>query len=71
MKKGAHPNYVIATVTCACGSVYKTYSTVENIFVETCFKCSPIFTGSETKAVIGQVEKYLKRKAKSEAKKKS
>jgi hypothetical protein len=33
-------------------------------------KCSPVFTGGETKAVIGQVEKFLKRKAKISEKKK-
>lgn len=71
MKKNIHPNYELTTVTCACGSTYTLYSTTKNIFVETCKNCSPIFTGGETKTVIGQVEKYLKRKEKSESKRKS
>jgi|FaiFalDrversion2_1042247.scaffolds.fasta_scaffold14867_2 large subunit ribosomal protein L31 len=70
MKKKIHPNYELATVTCACGEKYQVYSTTKSIFVETCRKCSPVFTGGETKAVIGQVEKFLKRKAKISEKKK-
>ena len=34
MKKGIHPNYVEATVTCACGNTFKTMSTVSNINVD-------------------------------------
>lgn len=71
MKKEIHPNYELATVTCACGEQYQVYSTIKNIFVETCKKCSPIFTGGEIKVVIGQVEKFLRRKAKTEAKRKN
>jgi len=69
MKKKIHPQYELATVTCACGERYQIYSTIKSIFVENCAKCSPVFTGGETKVVIGQVEKFLKRKAKTEAKK--
>ena len=29
MKKNIHPNYVEATVTCACGNTFKTKSTKE------------------------------------------
>ena len=41
MKKNIHPNYVEATVTCACGNTFKTKSTEENIQVEVCSKCHP------------------------------
>ena len=34
MKANIHPNYVEATVTCACGNTFKTKSTKENIEVE-------------------------------------
>ena len=34
MKKNIHPNYVKATVTCACGNTFETESTKENIQVE-------------------------------------
>ena len=47
MKKGIHPNYVEATVTCACGNTFKTMSTVSNINVEVCNKCHPFYTGKQ------------------------
>ena len=31
MKKNIHPNYVKATVTCACGNTFETESTKETI----------------------------------------
>ena len=34
MKKNIHPNYVEATVTCACGNTFKTMSTKDKIHVE-------------------------------------
>ena len=45
MKKNIHPNYVKATVTCACGNTFETESTKENIQVEVCSKCHPFYTG--------------------------
>lgn len=65
MKKKIHPNYVHCTITCACGNVIKTRSTVEKISVDLCSKCHPFFTGKQ-KIVdsAGRVEKFLKRYAK-------
>ena len=62
MKKGIHPNYKEATITCACGNVFRTRSTKENIKVEICSACHPFFTGKE-KFVdsAGRVEKYRKK----------
>ncbi len=62
MKKGIHPNYKEATITCACGNVFHTRSTKENIKVEICSACHPFFTGKE-KFVdsAGRVEKYRKK----------
>lgn len=67
MKKGIHPKYVLAKVKCACGFSFETLSTKENITVEICAKCHPIFTGRE-KLVdsAGQVEKFEKRYGKKE-----
>ncbi len=60
MKTKIHPKYYQAQVTCACGNSFKVGSTKEKIFVETCYKCHPLFTGEErfvdTK---GQVEKFM------------
>ena len=62
MKKGIHPNYVEATVTCACGNTFKTMSTVSNINVEVCNKCHPFYTGKPNiGGRKGQVEKFNKK----------
>src|SRR3990167_2683771 len=41
MKEGIHPEYKAATITCACGNVTETRSTVQNIHVEICSQCHP------------------------------
>jgi len=69
VKKAIHPEYKEATITCACGEVIQTRSTKQNIRVEICSKCHPLFTGKQ-KLVdsAGRVErferKYGKRKVK-------
>ena len=47
MKEGIHPKYVPTTIRCACGAVYETASTKENISVEICSKGQPFFTGNQ------------------------
>lgn len=67
MKKKIHPQYILTKVSCACGAVYEMPGTVKQVEVEICKNCSPLFTGTEEKkAVLGQVEKFLKRKAKAQ-----
>ncbi len=66
MKKNIHPKYFKTKVKCACGSEFEVYSTKENINVEVCRNCSPLFIGTEEKRVaIGQVEKFLRKYKKS------
>jgi large subunit ribosomal protein L31 len=62
MKPDIHPKYVDTTISCACGAVYHTRSTVENIQVGICAACHPFFTG-EQKFVdsAGRVDKFAKR----------
>ncbi len=61
MKKGIHPNYVEATVKCACGNTFKTRATKPNINVEICSNCHPFYTG-KPKFVDseGRVERFQK-----------
>ncbi len=47
MKPGIHPDYVPAIITCACGEVIHTRSTVPVQRVEICSKCHPLFTGRQ------------------------
>jgi large subunit ribosomal protein L31 len=67
MKDKIHPEYKEATITCACGEVIHTRSTKQNIRVEICSKCHPLFTGKQ-KFVdsAGRVEKFLKKYKKKE-----
>jgi large subunit ribosomal protein L31 len=62
MKADIHPKYHDTTITCACGAVYNTRSTVQNISVGICASCHPFFTG-EQKFVdtAGRVDKFAKR----------
>jgi large subunit ribosomal protein L31 len=62
MKPGIHPKYVATTITCACGNVINTRSTVENIHVEICSSCHPFFTGKQKLVdTEGRVEKFLQK----------
>ena len=62
MKKGIHPEYYETTITCACGNVIKTRSTVKDIHVEICSACHPFYTGKK-KLVdsSGRIDKFKKK----------
>lgn len=47
MKASIHPDYQLTTITCACGEVIHTRSTVLALRVEICSKCHPLFTGRQ------------------------
>jgi large subunit ribosomal protein L31 len=66
MKKGIHPTYKRATVTCVCGSAFETRSTTGNLHVELCSACHPFFTGKQ-KLVdsAGRVERFNRKYAKT------
>lgn len=68
MKAKIHPNYVEATVVCACGNTFKTRSTKKEIHVEICSNCHPFYTGKQ-KLVdsAGMVDKFQRRMAKTKA----
>jgi large subunit ribosomal protein L31 len=62
MKAGIHPNYVEATVTCACGNTFTTRSTKPQLRTDLCSACHPFYTG-EQRIVdsAGQVERFMRR----------
>ncbi len=71
MKKDIHPKYQEATITCACGNVIKTRSTVKEIHVEICSNCHPFFTGKQKLVdTAGRVERFKKRYAREDKTKK-
>ena len=62
MKKGIHPDYKKTTITCACGAVYETSSTKEDLKVDICAKCHPFFTGKQKLVDAGgRVDRFNKR----------
>lgn len=62
MKTGIHPEYKVASVTCACGNTFKTGSVKEELRVEICSECHPFFTGRQKFAERGgRVEKFKKK----------
>lgn len=62
MKAGIHPNYVDATVTCACGNVFQTRSTKPQLRTDLCNVCHPFYTGEQRIVdTAGQVERFMKR----------
>ena len=62
MKKGIHPEYGKATITCVCGNVVETRSTVKDIHVEICSNCHPFFTGKQKLVdTAGRVERFRRK----------
>ena len=62
MQQGIHPNYVEATVKCACGETFKTRSTKPELRVDICTKCHPFFTGKQKFVDAGgRVDKFKKK----------
>lgn len=70
MKSGIHPTYFKeATITCSCGAVLATGSTVETMHTEICSQCHPFYTGKKKFIdTTGRVDRFKKLALKSEAK---
>ena len=61
-KKGIHPVYKPATITCACGSVVDTYSTRGAFTVDICSACHPFYTGKQKFVdAAGRIERFQKK----------
>ena len=59
MKESIHPKYEPSTITCACGNVIETRSTVKSIQVEICSACHPFFTGKQKLIdTAGRIERF-------------
>ncbi|MBI4758713.1 MAG: 50S ribosomal protein L31 [Chloroflexi bacterium] len=67
MKKGIHPEYFEALVTCACGNTFKTGSTKKILKTDVCSKCHPFFTGEQRIVdTAGQVERFMRKLERSQ-----
>ncbi len=63
MKKDVHPEYNDTTISCACGNVIETRSTLPGtIKVEVCSACHSFFTGQQKYVdSAGRVEKFQRK----------
>jgi large subunit ribosomal protein L31 len=62
MKEKIHPKYEMTTITCVCGNVIQTRSTIKNIKVEICSACHPFFTGKQKLVdTAGRIERFRKK----------
>jgi len=62
MKNGIHPKYEMTKITCACGNIIETRSTVKDIKVEICSACHPFFTGKQKLVdTAGRIERFRKK----------
>ena len=64
MKPNIHPKYYKTRAICACGAAYEIGSTKENIHVDICSACHPLFTGKQKLLdTEGRVQKFKKKYA--------
>jgi len=62
MKPKIHPEYFETTISCACGNIIQTRSTVKNLHVEICSACHPFFTGKQKLVdTAGRVERFRRK----------
>lgn len=63
MKADIHPRYEQITVSCSCGNVMNTRSTLcQDLQVEVCSACHPFYTGKQKEATTGgRIDRFNKR----------
>jgi large subunit ribosomal protein L31 len=62
MKPDIHPKTFETTISCTCGAVYPTLSTIKAIRVGICAACHPFFTGEQRFVdTAGRVDKFAQR----------
>jgi large subunit ribosomal protein L31 len=62
MKPNIHPHYQPASITCACGAHYDTFSTRGTFTVEICAACHPFFTGKQKLMdTAGRIDRFNKK----------
>jgi large subunit ribosomal protein L31 len=59
MRDKIHPKYVESTITCSCGNVIETKTSVGDMKIEICSACHPFYTGKQKLLdTAGRIEKY-------------
>jgi large subunit ribosomal protein L31 len=70
MKADIHPAYAEVKVTCTCGNIFSTQSTLgqPDLHVDVCAKCHPFYTGKQKIVdTEGRVEKFRQKYARKKA----
>ena len=65
MKAKIHPVYKNISVTCSCGNIFQTRSTIgKDLHIEVCSACHPFYTGQQKiMDTAGQVDKFRRKYA--------
>lgn len=60
MKSAIHPKYEACVVTCSCGKVYNTRSSLcRDLTIEVCSECHPFYSGKQKMIdTAGRLEKF-------------
>lgn len=63
MKASIHPEYKTIKVTCSCGDIFETRSTLaKDLNIEVCSQCHPFYTGKQKLVDTGgRVQKFRDR----------
>ncbi|MDH5191002.1 MAG: 50S ribosomal protein L31 [Gammaproteobacteria bacterium] len=63
MKPEIHPAYEDISVTCSCGNVFQTRSTLgKELHIDVCSQCHPFYTGKQKIVdTAGRVDKFRKK----------
>jgi large subunit ribosomal protein L31 len=62
MQTNRHPLYAEATITCSCGTIFYTRSTVPEQRVAVCSHCHPYFRGYHTRRdTAGRIEAFQRK----------
>ena len=69
MKAATHPDYAEINVSCTCGNVFKTRSTLgHDLQIEVCSNCHPFYTGKQKIVDTGgRVDQFRKKYAAAQA----
>lgn len=65
MKSKIHPKYNEIAITCSCGNIWSTRSTLgKELHIEVCSACHPFYTGKQKIIdTAGRVEKFRQKYA--------
>jgi len=63
MQSEIHPKYTDIKVTCSCGNIFQTRSTLsQDLTIEVCSNCHPFYTGKQKLMdTAGRVDKFRRK----------